>query len=186
MFEANGDLLTSGATGVRRWPVQLDSDRNEFRIGPPRDLPFSKGSGQIAEDRLGRIIAAARETHAEVLISGRLTPDRDRWTIAVTLPSAPTGNGWRPAVTIWAPRSGASVMPRGGQASRQYGHGRRLQPGWEMADDGTSPCRLWSTGTWALARELGGSGLCFSPDSRLVAVLDANRSSAWSRRKPAA
>ncbi len=25
MFEANGDLLTSGATGVQRWPVQLDS-----------------------------------------------------------------------------------------------------------------------------------------------------------------
>ena len=36
MFEATGDLLTSGAIGVRRWPVQLDSDRSEFRIGPPR------------------------------------------------------------------------------------------------------------------------------------------------------
>ena len=37
------------------------------------------------------------------------------------------------------------------------------------------PCKLWTTGTWALARELGGAGLCFSPDSRLVALLDASR-----------
>jgi WD40 repeat protein len=36
------------------------------------------------------------------------------------------------------------------------------------------PCRLWTTGTWALHRELGGAGLCFSPDSRLVALLDAS------------
>ena len=40
---------------------------------------------------------------------------------------------------------------------------------------GNPPCKLWSTGTWTLARELGGAGLCFSPDSRLVALLDASR-----------
>jgi eukaryotic-like serine/threonine-protein kinase len=37
------------------------------------------------------------------------------------------------------------------------------------------PCKLWTTGTWAFVRELGGAGLCFSPDSRLVALLDASR-----------
>ena len=40
---------------------------------------------------------------------------------------------------------------------------------------GNPPCKLWTTGTWALARELGGTGLCFSPDSRLVALLDASK-----------
>ena len=73
MFESNGDLLTSGATGVQRWPVQLDSDRNEFRIGPPRDLHFAGNSGHIAEDGLGRVIATPRHTHADVQISERLT-----------------------------------------------------------------------------------------------------------------
>jgi WD40 repeat protein len=41
-----------------------------------------------------------------------------------------------------------------------------------MTGTQTPPCKLWTSGTWALARELGGRGLCFSPDSRLVALLD--------------
>ncbi len=42
LFEASGDLLTLsvGSLGVQRWPVQLDPDRGEFRIGPPRRLPL--------------------------------------------------------------------------------------------------------------------------------------------------
>ena len=72
-FESSGDLLTSGATGMRRWPVRLDAGRSDFRIGPPSDLPFSRRSGEIDEDRHGRIIATARPTYAEILISGHLT-----------------------------------------------------------------------------------------------------------------
>jgi tetratricopeptide (TPR) repeat protein len=37
------------------------------------------------------------------------------------------------------------------------------------------PCRLWAVGTWYEARQIGGQGHCFSPDSRLVVVQDANR-----------
>ena len=59
MFEPSGDLLTSGSIGVRRWPVQLDLDRGEFRIGPPRRLPLPAGACGIAEDRSGRIVALA-------------------------------------------------------------------------------------------------------------------------------
>ncbi len=40
---------------------------------------------------------------------------------------------------------------------------------------GSPPSKIWSTSTWAIARQLGGTGLCFSHDSRLVAVLDANK-----------
>ena len=39
VFEENGDLLTRGAGGVERWPVELETSRNVFRIGPPRRLP---------------------------------------------------------------------------------------------------------------------------------------------------
>ena len=43
MFEASGDLITSGRPGVHRWPVRLDPERGEFRIGPPRQLPLPAG-----------------------------------------------------------------------------------------------------------------------------------------------
>ena len=59
LFEASGDLLTSGSIGVRRWPVRLDLNRGEFRIGPPHPLPLPAGSEEIAEDRSGRVVALA-------------------------------------------------------------------------------------------------------------------------------
>jgi hypothetical protein len=38
------------------------------------------------------------------------------------------------------------------------------------------PCRLWTIETWREAEQkIGGNGLCFSPDGRLVAVVDAAR-----------
>ena len=43
MFEASGDLLTSGPSGVNRWPAQLDLDHSQFRIGPPKKLPLPAG-----------------------------------------------------------------------------------------------------------------------------------------------
>ena len=118
----------------------------------------------------------------------------DRSTIAETSPSALTGNGWQPAVMTWAPRSGASVTPQSGRPSRQCGHrehrrvaplhgtrerressrdyrrGCRLQPGREMAADGTSTMQALDDRNLGSCSELGGTGLCFSPDSRLVAT----------------
>ena len=56
MFEPSGDLITSGAMGVQRWPIQLDAGRGEFRIGPPRRAPVAGGTwrdcrGPIGPDR---------------------------------------------------------------------------------------------------------------------------------------
>jgi tetratricopeptide (TPR) repeat protein len=36
-------------------------------------------------------------------------------------------------------------------------------------------CRLWEVGTWREERQIDGTGLCFSPDGRLLAVEDASR-----------
>ena len=73
MFGASGDLLTNGVTGVRRWPVELDSDRGVFRIGPPREIPFLRGNGEVAEDRLCQTVARAKGTHAEMQFSDHST-----------------------------------------------------------------------------------------------------------------
>jgi Tfp pilus assembly protein PilF len=37
------------------------------------------------------------------------------------------------------------------------------------------PCRLWEVGTWLESRRIGGLGLCFTADGRLLAVQDADR-----------
>lgn len=38
-----------------------------------------------------------------------------------------------------------------------------------------APCRLWSVGIWKEERKIGGTGLCFSPDGRLLSVQDASK-----------
>ena len=218
VFDENGDLLARGANGVERWPVQLDINRNEFRVGPPRTLPFSRGSGRIAVDRTGQIIAAQRQTHAEVLIRGHLTkfkplddcrdvalsPDgewlatsgddlgtqvwrvRDAHKVKDLPVSASTGTiaAWRRAM---APEKATSLLVVTGAAIAFSPDGK-----WLLT--ARAPCKLWTTGTWDLGRELGGTGLCFSPDSRLVGApgrepnhlpgRGGNRPSDCSHRKP--
>ena len=92
------------------------------------------------------------------------------------LPSALMGNGWRPVVITWAPRFGASVTARRWPSFPSiWARWIAFSPDGKWLLTGNPPCKLWTTGTWALARELGGAGLCFSPDSRLVALLDASK-----------
>ncbi len=175
MFEATGDLLTGGSAGVCRWPVQLDAKRGEFRIGPPRQIFASKSNCGITEDREGRIVALASFTRAEIQISGRMThvgPLDDCRDVAVS----PDGQ-W---LAIGSHHLGAQVWRVSDQmkvADLPIDWGTRVA----FSTDGNrlmtqnAPCRLWATNTWTLSRELGGRGLCFSPDSRLVALVDARR-----------
>ena len=52
MFEASGDLITSGAMGVHRWPIAFDAGRGEFST-----------SARRASSRLwGRVIAGLPPT----------------------------------------------------------------------------------------------------------------------------
>ena len=53
--------------------------------------------------------------------------------------------------------------------------------GVEFSPDGKwlltvgSPCRLWEVGTWRAGTQLGGQALGFSPDSRMVVIVDASK-----------
>ncbi len=72
MFEPSGDLITSGAIGVQRWPIQLDRERGEFQHRPAASRSRCRRvSATIAEDRSGRIVAKARSDYAYVATAER-------------------------------------------------------------------------------------------------------------------
>ena len=175
MFEATGDLITSGKTiGTWRWPVRL-GDRGEFRIGPPSQVPFPRNNYGISEDRSGRILAQANRSRTHVQISGRLTEIRpldDCRYVAVS----PEGD-WLATGSHFAGAQVWRVQDQMKMAELPIDYRTRVvfSPDGKWLMTQNEPCRLWTTGTWVLARELSGAGLCFSRDSRMVAILDPSR-----------
>ena len=114
LFEASGDLLTSGSIGVRRWPVRLDPDRGEFRIGPPQPLPLPAGSEEIAEDRSGRVVALAGVDTAYVHTPERtfqVGPLDDVRSVAVSPDGEylATGSHGKTGAEVWRIRDTARV-----------------------------------------------------------------------------
>ncbi len=177
IFEESGDLITSGAIGVRRWPIRLDEDRGEFRIGPPVQLPLPPGIGTIAEDREGRIVAVAYGDHALVATPERtirVGPLDDCRSVAVSPDGEwlATGSHGHTGAQIWRIRDASHVanLPVEGLVSVVFSPDGK----WLMTTP--SPCRIWAVGTWREADYLiGGEGRCFSPDGRLVVMVDASR-----------
>jgi serine/threonine protein kinase/WD40 repeat protein len=170
IFEASGDLLTSGAIGVRRWPIELDPDRGILRIGPPRQLPLPPGLG-IAEDRSGRIVAQANYDFAFIATPERTTPvgplDDCRFvTISPDGEWLVTGSHVAsPGAQVWRIRDATKL------AELPIDHTPVLfSPDGKWLMTRSAPCRLWEVGTWREARQIDGTGLCFSPDGRLVVV----------------
>jgi serine/threonine protein kinase/WD40 repeat protein len=172
-FEPSGDLLTSGAIDVFRWPVRIGTSGIEPLIGPPNRVRLGASDGPIAQDRSGQIIALA--DHSEVRV---MTPDRrfrigpldDCRSVAVSPDGQWIATGMHSGanIKIWRVGDGACVkeLPRmGGVVFSPDGK-------WLMA--AAAPCQLWSVDTWVKVRQIGDSGICFSPDSRLLVVKDAN------------
>jgi tetratricopeptide (TPR) repeat protein len=172
MFEPSGDLLTNGSSGVLRWPVRLDPQRSVFRIGPPRVLPLTASNMAIDEDRRGRILAVANGGMAHVLTTQRsfqVGPLDDCRFTAVSPDGQwlATGSHHRGGTQIWNIRNAARVA----DVPSEMRTGVSFSPDGKWLMTGAD-CQLWAVGTWRERVRIGGAGLCFSPDSRLLVVQD--------------
>jgi len=176
MFEPSGDLITSGSMGVQRWPIQLDTDRSEFRIGPPRQLRLPAGNCGIAEDRLGRIVAKANHNYAYVAIPERtirVGPLDDCRSVAVSPDGQwlATGGHQAGGAQVWRITDGAKVAELPVDGGTAVG----FSPDGKWLVAGNPRLRLWEVGTWREVRRITDVGACFSPDGRLMAVVDPSR-----------
>jgi serine/threonine protein kinase/WD40 repeat protein/tetratricopeptide (TPR) repeat protein len=176
IFESSGSLLTSGTLGVWRWPIQHDPDRRILRVGPPHQLDLPAGLGGIAEDGPGRIVAKANFGAAYAVTSDRefqFGPLDDGRSVAVSPDGKwlATGSHSVGAPQIWCIADGSEVakLPIEGLINVIFSPDGK----WLMTTN--PPCRLWTVGTWREARQIRGTGQCFSPDGRALVVQDANK-----------
>jgi eukaryotic-like serine/threonine-protein kinase len=179
MFEPSGDLITCGDIGVQRWPVHLDRDRGEFRIGPPQRLPLPVTDGGFDQDRSGRLVAVAAHRYAYVATAERtirVGPLDDCRGVSVSPDGQwlATINHLHAGAQIWRISNLTKVaeLPTGVRFSPD---GKWLVARWFVGD--ARPLRVWEVGTWreeTRSSEAGENGW-FSPDGRIVVVVDPSR-----------
>ena len=82
-----------------------------------------------------------------------------------------TGNHETTGAQVWRIRDGAWIadLPVEGIVRVAFSPDGK----WLMTSP--SPCQLWAVGTWRKERQISGEGRCFSPDGRLVVVMDADK-----------
>jgi WD40 repeat protein len=174
LFDPAGDLITRGGYGVLRWPVQVEISSRTLRIGPSRSLPLSGNVVQIDQSRDGRVFGLAQFDGAMVYDVSRpgqtlrLGPHADVRYVAVSPDGrwVATGSHSAPAVKVWDAREGRLIaeLPSEGWTELYFSRdGRWLSVGHDH-------CRVYAVGSWSPAAEVGGTGLGFSPDGRLLAV----------------
>ncbi len=177
MFDASGDLITGGDSGVQRWPIRLDLGRGEVAVGRPQKLPLNGGWNGIGVDRSGRIVARADWKGADLTTpegTFRVEPLDDCRTVAVSPDGKWLATGSHVAshgAQVWR------ISDRKQVADLPIDHGAQVI----FRPDGTSlmtsgpPCQLWEVGTWNEVTRIAGYARAFSPDGRLLVVQEVSK-----------
>ncbi len=177
-FDPAGDLVTSGDVGVQRWAVRINPDSGTCRIGPPRALPLPATHGGLDMDRSGRIVAVANRRFAQVAVPGRsfpVGPLDDCRSVAVSPDGQWLATGSHVAsrgAQVWRIADGRKVkeLPIDGGTSVSFSpDGRWLAAGYPRL-------KLWEVGTWKENTRIGDAGRFFSPDGRIMAVVEPDQS----------
>jgi serine/threonine protein kinase/WD40 repeat protein len=177
---SSGDLFTSGAFGLLRWPLGPDpSGKGHYRLGPPERLFSGKvwGLGGASSADEQTFVIPMGNDGAMVLHGGRqdrtvhlhpqpevrgcaLSPDCHY--VATASHEKTDGFG----VKVWEAGTGRLVrkLPVPGKSSVGFSPDRR----WLLTSSGG--CRLWEVGSWNEVRKIGGATGCFSPDGSILAV----------------
>jgi hypothetical protein len=172
-FDPSGDLLTTGSIGVQRWPLVLDPDRGKFCAGPPQTLPLPAKLGEIDTDRSGRIVALSGGTFAFVATpeGTKLVGPLDFCSYVAVSPDGEwlaTGDHLKNGVQVWRLHDATEAAHLAVDGSVDVA----FSPDGKWLMTVPAPCLLWAVGTWREPMRIGGRGLCFSPDGRLVVVQD--------------
>jgi WD40 repeat protein len=130
----------------------------------------------VAEDRSGRVVALAGEGTAYVSTPGRtfqVGPLEGCRYVAVSPDGEwlATGSHGVNGAQVWRVQDTTRVahLEIESLVAVQFSSDGK----WLMTQN--PPCRLWEVGSWREARRIGGQGLCFSADGRLLAVQDADK-----------
>ncbi len=175
-FEPAGTLLTNGDAGALRWAVRIDPVQGKVRLGPPKRLLPNGSHCGLVSDRTGRIVAMADFRSVHVALDDRtfaIGPLDDCRYLAISPDGRwlATGNQEVGGVTIWSLPDGARVvrLPFEGQGKPAF------SPDGKWLVTSSEPSRLWEVGRWREVRQFRGSPLTFSPDGRLMFVIDMSR-----------
>lgn len=183
---ATGDLVTSGASGLQRWPLRrVFTVAAEFHFGPPDTVPLPVSAmprgGELDADGRTLIVdfhhddraAIVRfdddSTETRIIETGRnhsvtISPD-GRW--------AASGNWHGPGVRIWDVRTGHRVkdfdVP--GHATVQFSPDARRLVVCERGE-----YRIYRVGSWKRERVIGEksesipSPIAWGPECRVAAI----------------
>jgi WD40 repeat protein len=181
VFEPSGALLTQGAGGPFRWPVQLDlMSPGLVRIGPPQRLPLAGTVGrQLACSPDGRVMAGAQPGGAVVWRRDRpgewvrLTPHYDVRHVSVSPDGCwvATGSWWGTGAKVWDATTGRLVkdlVPTQNHVQVAFSPDGK----WLATLSSTGGCRLWAVDSWQDGPSFGGpaGAVAFSIDGTLLAL----------------
>ncbi len=175
IFEGSGDLLTNGAAGVWRWPVQVDPTKGKLQVGPPRRLPLPGTDCMLVEDQAGRTIVTSAHDLAYIAVGERnlkVGPLDDCRGVSVSPDGQwlATGSHANGGATVWKLPEGTPVVKlvEGPVGVSFTPDGKWLATSYETT-------RLWEVGTWREAINVDAEYRDASADGKLAVFRNSGR-----------